>query len=208
LFGDEISTEMLDRVRRMMHGLRRECGIVNLHPGYSTLLISFNPRLTTQNRVEELARKAESARADIPEPATVDVPVCYGGEFGPDLDDVATHCGVSAERVVELHSSAEYVVHFLGFSPGFPYLGGLPEALATPRLASPRVRVEAGSVGIAGGQTGVYPLASPGGWRLIGRTPLRLFSADAEPPALLAMGDRVRFVPISRSEFARHTNHG
>jgi KipI family sensor histidine kinase inhibitor len=200
-FGDEISLDVLERVRVVLLGMRRERGIVNLHPGYASLLISFDPRLITHARVEELAREAETIATPVPEPASVEIPVCYGGEFGPDLDDVASHCGLPAQRVIELHSSAEYIVHFLGFSPGFPYLGGMPEELATPRLASPRVRVAAGSVGIAGKQTGVYPLASPGGWRLIGRTPLSLFGAEADPPALLAMGDRVRFLPISRTEF-------
>jgi KipI family sensor histidine kinase inhibitor len=200
-FGDEISRTMLERVRRVFYGIRRVPGIINLHPGYASLLISFDPRVVTHDYVEALAREAESSEASVAEPASVDIPVCYGGEFGPDLGEVAAHCGLSAERVVELHSSASYVVHFLGFSPGFPYLGGMPEALATPRLASPRVRVPAGSVGIAGAQTGVYPTASPGGWRLIGRTPLRLFDPEHDPPALLAMGNEVRFRPISPHEF-------
>lgn len=191
-----------------MFGFRREPGILNLHPAYATLLISFDPRLITHGRVEALARAAESAHAELPATALVEIPVCYGGEFGPDLDDVAAHCRLTADGVIELHSSAEYLVHFIGFSPGFPYLGGLPEALATPRLLAPRVRVPAGSVAIGGSQTGVYPLASPGGWRLIGRTPLRLFRPEVEPPALLAMGDRVRFLPISRPEFDRHADHG
>ncbi|HET8547722.1 MAG TPA: 5-oxoprolinase subunit PxpB [Bryobacteraceae bacterium] len=204
LFGDEISPLMLDRVRRLFFGIRRERGVINLHPGYASLLISFDPRLITHEAVEALAREADSLEMSVPAARTVEIPVCYGGDFGPDLGEVAEHCGLSIDRVIELHSSAEYLVHFLGFSPGFAYLGGMPEAIATPRLTSPRVRVEAGSVGIAGKQTGVYPLASPGGWRIIGRTPLRLFSLEQEPPALLAMGDRVRFRAIGSDEFDAH----
>jgi KipI family sensor histidine kinase inhibitor len=203
-FGDEISPAMLNRVRQLVFAVRDERGIVNLHPGYSSLLISFDPRITTHDAVEALARYAESACSPVPPPVSVEIPVCYGGDFGPDLGEVAAHCGLSIETVVELHSSAEYLVHFIGFSPGFLYLGGMPEALAAPRLPSPRLRVEAGSVGIAAKQTGVYPLPSPGGWRLIGRTPVCLFDVRKDPPALLAMGDRVRFRPIAPDEFHAH----
>jgi KipI family sensor histidine kinase inhibitor len=205
-FGDEISEAMLTNVRRTMVGLRRERGITNLHPGYTSLLISFDPRLITHARVETLVRETEIAGIVLPEPARRSIPVCYGGDLGPDLGDVAAHCGLSTERVIELHSAPEYLVHFLGFSPGFPYLGGMPDVLAMPRLPNPRVRVPAGSVAIGGRQTGVYPLTSPGGWRIIGRTPLRLFTPDADPPALLGMGDRVRFIPISRADFDRHAD--
>jgi KipI family sensor histidine kinase inhibitor len=199
---------MLDRVRHFLFAFPREHGILNLHPGYATVLVSFDPRRIAHDRVEQLARMADGATSPLPEAKTVSIPVCYGGELGPDLDEVATHCSLTPERVVELHSTAEYLVYFLGFSPGFAYLGGMPPQLATPRLPSPRVRVPAGSVGIAGEQTGVYPIASPGGWRLIGRTGLRLFSPVQDPPALLAPGDRVRFVPVSRADFDQHPDHG
>jgi len=129
------------------------------------------------------------------EPRTVKIPVSYGGQDGPDLEDVARHCGLSAARVIDLHTAPLYLVYFLGFSPGFPYLGGLPGELATPRLATPRKRVPAGSVAIGGSQTGIYPMESPGGWRIIGRTSMLLFNAEAEPPALLRAGDCVRFLP-------------
>lgn len=119
----------------------------------------------------------------------------YGGAAGPDLDDVAQHCGLRPREVVELHASVDYVVWFLGFQPGFPYLGGLPERLASPRRAEPRLVVPAGSVGIGGSQTGIYPLPTPGGWQLIGHTPLPLFDPTRKTPVLLAPGDIVRFVP-------------
>jgi KipI family sensor histidine kinase inhibitor len=132
-----------------------------------------------------------------PEPRHVRrIPVHYGGEFGPDLGDVARHTGLTEQRVVELHAAAEYLVYFVGFSTCFPYLGGLPPELATPRLAAPRKHVPVGSVAIGGAQAGIYPLASPGGWRLIGRTHVKLFDPAASPPPLLRMGDRVRFVPL------------
>ena len=179
---------------RRLGGIR---GILNFHPAYSSVLVDFDPRLRGFAELEALLRELAAAGngADAIE-RMVEIPVRYGGEYGPDLEDVARHTGLSAARVVELHSSAGYLVHFLGFSPGFPYLGGLPAELATPRLAAPRKLVPGGSVAIGGSQTGVYPVDSPGGWRIIGRTPLRLFDAEASPPALLAMGDSVRFRPI------------
>jgi len=131
----------------------------------------------------------------------IDIPVVYGGEHGPDLADVAAHTGIPAEQVIEMHAAADYVVYFVGFSTCFPYLGGLPEALATPRLAAPRKHVPVGSVAIGGAQAGIYPLASPGGWRLIGWTSLRLFDPEGSPPPLLRMGDRVRFVPTAEGRF-------
>jgi inhibitor of KinA len=138
----------------------------------------------------------------LPEPREVEIPVCYGGEFGADLSDVAAMHGMTAAQVIELHASSDYLVYFLGFVPGFAYLGELPEALVTPRLATPRPRVPPGSVGIAGNQTGVYPFATPGGWRLLGRTPAAMFRSDREGLSLLSIGDRVRFTPISAKRFA------
>ncbi|WP_306812826.1 5-oxoprolinase subunit PxpB [Paenibacillus soyae] len=132
---------------------------------------------------------------------TVAIPVCYGGEYGPDLEEVAAICGRSAAEVVRLHSDADYLVYMIGFAPGFPYLGGMPEEIAAPRRGTPRAVIPAGSVGIAGGQTGVYPLATPGGWQLIGRTPIKLFRPDADAPSFLQAGDRVRFFPITEEEF-------
>lgn len=132
-----------------------------------------------------------------------EIPVCYGGELGPDLPEVAAAHGLSEEEVVEIHASADYLVYMLGFAPGFAYLGGLPKRIATPRRRTPRLSIPAGTVGIAGDQTGVYPIATPGGWQLIGRTPDPLFLPDAMPPALLRAGDIVRFRPISRAEFDR-----
>jgi inhibitor of KinA len=134
---------------------------------------------------------------------SITIPVCYDPEFGLDIEAVAAHHHYSVEEVIRLHTSATYLVYFLGFSPGFAYLGGLPQSLRTPRLATPRSQVAAGSVGIAGDQAGVYPIDSPGGWRLIGRTPVRMFDASANPPARLQPGDQVRFSAIDRSAFQK-----
>jgi len=190
--------ESVAHATRALLGVR---GLRNLHPGYASVLIDFDPRLLTHEQAEELIRttlESHPAESD-PEPRHIEIPVVYGGDAGPDLADVADHTGLTPERVIELHSSAEYFVYFVGFSTCFPYLGGLPKELATPRLSAPRKHVAAGSVAIGGAQAGVYPLASPGGWRLIGRTPLRLFDPAAEPPPLLRMGDRVRFVPAAEA---------
>lgn len=131
----------------------------------------------------------------------IEIPVCYGEEFGPDLEFVANHNGLTPEEVIRIHSSAEYLVYMVGFAPGFPYLGGMPEAIAAPRRPSPRLAIPAGSVGIAGKQTGVYPIETPGGWQIIGRTPIALFVPDSNPPTILASGDRICFRPISRQEY-------
>jgi KipI family sensor histidine kinase inhibitor len=139
-------------------------------------------------------------------PRLLEIPVCYGGEFGPDLEKVATAHGLRADRVIELHSSRTYHAYFLGFAPGFAYLGDLPDSLATPRLATPRKKVPVGSVGIAGKQTAVYPFATPGGWNLLGRTPLRMFQVGRDPMGLLDVGDEVRFRPITRQKFSALEN--
>lgn len=139
----------------------------------------------------------------------VEIPVCYGGLYGPDLNDVARHNGLTNEEVVHIHSSTSYLVHMLGFVPGFPYLGGMDQRIAMPRKAIPRASIAAGSVGIAGEQTGIYPLSTPGGWRIIGRTPLKLFHPDEEIPTLIQPGDRIQFVPINNKQFEdiSHTVH-
>lgn len=197
-FGDEISFDAHLAVARLTRSLEGVRGILNVHPAYTSVLVDFDPRLRSHAQVEALLRECIASQAEkaTPEPRHVEIPVRYGGEFGPDLSDVARHTGLTEDRVVELHAAAEYLVYFVGFSTCFPYLGGLPPELATPRLAAPRKHVPVGSVAIGGAQAGIYPLASPGGWRLIGRTELKLFDLAASPPPLLRMGDRVRFVPV------------
>lgn len=202
VFDDRITLAAHQDVLRLTPLLRSVRGVTNLHPAYASILIDFDPRVIQHRDVERAAVDlfTKATAAPVPAPRTVEIPVEYGGECGPDLEDVAALTGRAPGEVVALHSGAEYLVYFLGFSPGFPYLGGLPESIAVPRLETPRRRVPAGSVAIGGRQTGVYPLASPGGWRIIGRTSLRLFDPALNPPALLRMGDHVRFVPAARGE--------
>lgn len=200
-FGESISVDTHRRVFHLTRALEGVRGILNLHPAYASLLVEFDPRLRDHAQIEALVReRAEDEVAGSHEQETrlVEIPVRYGGEFGPDLADVARHTGLTPERVVEMHAGAEYLVYFLGFAPGFAYLGGLPDELATPRLSAPRKRVPVGSVAIGGNQTGVYPIESPGGWRIIGHTDAKLFDPSAAEPVLLRMGDRLRFVPEVR----------
>ena len=199
-FGDEISLDAHRSVvglTRVLQGLR---GILNLHPAFTSVLIDFDPRLRDHDEVAAWVRERwdRPTEAHALERRTVEIPVRFGGECGPDLDEVSRHTGFAAGEVIERFCAAELEVYFVGFSTCFPYLGGLPAELSTPRLRAPRRHVPEGSVAIGGSQAGVYPLASPGGWRLIGRTSLRLFDAAAEPPPLLRMGDRVIFVPEGR----------
>lgn len=206
-FGDGISRSVHAHVLKMLRVLQSQpvAGVRDMHPAYASLLVNFDCFTLTHARLEKILRDYfERAEAiALPKPRQVEIPVCYGGEFGPDLGDVAATNGLAPSQVIETHSQAEYFVYFLGFAPGFAYLGGLPDQLAAPRLAKPRKRVPAGSVGIAGNQTAVYPFATPGGWQLIGRTPASMFRADRQPMSLLAIGDVVRFKAISAEEFAR-----
>lgn len=187
--------------------------VIEVAVAYTTVAVFFDPvqaaAAGAPDTAEWLAERiraivecgdAGGVRAPV-QARLVEIPVCYAGEFGPDLADVAWHAGLASDDVVRRHNEAEYCVHCIGFSPGFPYLGGLPSELAVPRRAVPRTDVPAGSVAIGGMQTGIYPRRSPGGWHLIGRTPMVLFDADAADPALLRAGDRVRFRPITREQF-------
>lgn len=173
-------------------------GVLNVHPAYQSILIVFNPLTTNHAAIEAFiqARWLDVASVTPPETRLINIPVRYGGADGPDLQSVAELHGITPQQVIEGHTSAIYRVSFLGFVPGFAYLSGLPESLVTPRLSDPRKIVPAGSVGIAGNQSGVYPFATPGGWRLIGRTPESMFDPSREPMSLLETGDHVRFVPL------------
>jgi len=205
-FGNSISPELHRRVIGLFRRLQalKDSRIRNLHPGYTSVLIDFDPLRMTHAELAEIVEQAESGQGPTQETTSnvVSVPVCYDPEFGPDLDDLAAHAKLSPEEVIQIHSSATYLVYFLGFSPGFAYMGGLPEKLHMPRLATPRARVAAGTVGIAGSQTGVYPVDSAGGWRLIGRTPWRMFDPKTDPPTRLQPGDKVHFTPIDRATYS------
>lgn len=202
-FGDRIAPEVNDLVlsfAQAVEGLASG-SLLEVVPSYRSVTVYFDPIATEADRLEARLRAVAESVAPQAQGVrrTTEVPVLYGGQYGPDLGEVAAFAHLSVEEAVALHSSIEYRVYMLGFTPGFPYLGPVPDALAMPRLAVPRAKVPAGSVGIAGSQTGVYPLESPGGWRLIGRTPLRLYDPARPQPFLLAPGDRVRFVPMAPS---------
>ena len=205
--GEGIDAAMAGRVQAVVGALARNPppGVVDVVPAFASIAVFFDSVIVgefEQRRAALEAVVAGAGKNPVSHPRrAVEVPVCYDDEFGPDLDAVARHARRTAADVVGLHSAAEYLVHAIGFLPGFPYLGGLPSELATPRRATPRSRVAAGSVGIGGAQTGIYPFESPGGWNLIGRTPLRLFDPARAQPALLHAGDRVQFQAISRGEF-------
>jgi KipI family sensor histidine kinase inhibitor len=203
--GESISLPVHRRVLRLLRFLEAQPveGVVDLHPAYASLLVVFDPVRWKHAELEPVLRQRleQSGHIELPPRRRIEIPLCYGGEFGPDLDSVAQIHQIAAGEIIRLHSSAVYTVYFLGFAPGFAYLGGLPEEIATPRLDAPRKQVPAGSVGIAGSQTGVYPFATPGGWRLIGRTPLRMFAPERGVMSVLQMGDEVRFAPVTVDQF-------
>lgn len=212
VYPDRIDPRVNALVLTLFRALRSRAikGIVDLVPSYRALMISFDPVVIDD---EVLARlvvdTSTTARPDAMERRTVTLPVAYGGAYGPDLEDVARHAGLSTSEVIDLHAGTLYDVFFLGFTPGFPFLGGLEPALTTPRRTTPRQRVAAGSVGIASAQTGVYPVSSPGGWNIIGRTPIALFDPQQEGDAavLLRPGDRISFQPIAPASFEAHLAH-
>lgn len=205
IFGDEISNEMNEKVRSFDEILDNEKipGVYETVPTYCQITIHYAPEIIRYNglkeRLEQLLMKSHHAASS--GATVIEIPVIYGGEYGPDLDYVAEHNGLTKEEVIKLHSNPEYLIYMLGFTPGFPYLGGMDERIATPRLTSPREKIPAGSVGIAGKQTGVYPMDTPGGWQLIGRTPLTLYDPRNSNPILLDAGMHVRFVPVNQKEY-------
>jgi inhibitor of KinA len=214
---EDAPDETLDEVLRVFQLLQKAeiTGVLECAPAYTSVAVFFDPIAAATatgapgEPFEWLAKRIRAAvagvnrpsRRDRPAAKIVEIPVCYDPEFAPDLDDVARHTEIQARKIVELHSSAEYRVACIGFVPGFPFLAGLPKQLAMPRRDVPRTEICPGSVGIGGAQTGIYPLRSPGGWNLIGRTPLRLFDPTKVPPTLLEPGDHVRFRVITREEF-------
>lgn len=207
-FADEIS----DAANVAVQALRRKLGaqkkvtIVECTPAYSSLSVFFDPLTTDYDKLIALIKALVKDKGSIAAEAkkTVHIPVCYDGDiFAPDLAFVAQHAGLSKDEVIRRHSAKELYCYMLGFVPGFAYLGGMDASIAAPRLASPRISIPAGSVGIAGAQTGIYPIESPGGWQLIGRTPLRLFAPLKNPPSLIDAGYYVKFEPISEEEYEK-----
>ena len=206
-FGNEISPEINAKIRAFKIALEKENidGIVETIPTYRSLLVVYRPEVIL---FKELTEKFDGimgamGNIQIPPPTVIEIPVLYGGEMGPDLENVAAHNHKTIDEVIEIHTSEEYLIYMLGFIAGFPYLGGMSKEIATPRLKSPRVKIEGGSVGIAGEQTGIYPVASPGGWQLIGRTPLKLYDAEREKPVLLEAGQYIKFRSVTQEEYEK-----
>jgi len=213
-FGESIDLDIRLAIQSLSAYLAQQpfVGLRECVPAFTTLTVYYDPWLASAQgqhqpyeRVCKILRQRLLAAPTVSPTAaaTVEIPVCYGGDLGPDLEVVAHHTGLKPADIITYHSAPKYLVHMIGFAPGFPYLGGLDARLATPRRAEPRALVPAGAVGIAGLQTGIYSLPTPGGWQLIGRTPLRLFDPAADPPTLLRAGQHLRFVPIDEAEFQR-----
>lgn len=204
-FGNEISRELNLLVRKMYYCISKENieGIEEVVPAYRSLIIYYNPQKVKYADIVQQLKELEKSVTEITLPTAhiTEIPVLYGGEYGPDLEFVAQFNKLSAKKVIKIHTEKEYFIYMLGFSPGFPYLGGMSDKIATPRLEKPRLKVSEGSVGIAGKQTGIYPIESPGGWQIIGRTPVKLFDPQKEPPFLLKSGDYIKFYPIDQEQF-------
>lgn len=204
-FGDQINEE-INRMVMQAAGRIGRAGIAGLQemvPAFASLLICYDPLATDYRKLAEQIDPLVSGitAGTVQTGRLVEIPVCYGGIYGEDLAFVARHAGLSEEEVIRIHSGRDYRIYMLGFLPGFPYLGGLDERIFTPRLSNPRTKIPAGSVGIGGEQTGIYPMESPGGWQLIGRTPLKLFDPEQGGKRLYEAGDTIRFVPVSPAEY-------
>ena len=211
-FGNVISEDVNRRVNALKKSLLAEqvAGVREMIPTYRSLLVEYDPAVISMQslraRIEAASRSDASAAAE--KKRVLEIPCCYGGAYGEDLPGLSELTGLSEREIIAIHAGTEYRVYMLGFLPGFVYLGGMDERIAAPRLSSPRVSIPAGSVGIGGSQTGVYPMASPGGWRLIGRTPVSFYDPAREHPVLCEAGDYIRFVPISPEEYERQTKEG
>ncbi|MEW6262407.1 MAG: 5-oxoprolinase subunit PxpB [Thermodesulfobacteriota bacterium] len=204
-YGDKIDPAINKRIWEITIALEKFPieGIVETVPTYRSILIFYDPLrisiVLLQNEI--LAIETKLKDVVIPAPETIELPVVYGGEYGPDLEFVARHNGLTPEEVIDIHTSGNYLIYMLGFTPGFPFLGGLSERIFTPRLKTPRSLVPAGSVGIANNQTGIYPIESPGGWQLIGRTPIKLFNPSRRNPILLQAGNILKFKKITEEQY-------
>lgn len=199
-----------EHINRQVHAFARKVealshpAITEVVPTYRSATVHYRPEVFSYEELKQLLLSlTQGGPEEAEELPVVEIPVCYGGEYGPDLLEVAQHCSLTPEEVIARHTAPTYRIYMLGFTPGFPYLGGMDPSIAAPRRKEPRIHIPAGSVGIAGEQTGVYPIVSPGGWQLIGRTPLRLFDPQREQPILLSAGAGIRFVPIDEETFRK-----
>lgn len=205
-FGNNITDEINGRIRAITVAIEMQNiqGVVELVPTYRSLMIHYDPTKVNFNILVDKLKDLEKNLNNIklPAPEVIEIPTFYGGEYGPDIETVAFNNHITKEEVIKIHTSNEYLIYMLGFTPGFPYLGGMNKKIATPRLQAPRTKIPGGSVGIAGEQTGIYPIDSPGGWQLIGKTPLMLFNPQRENPILLKAGNYIVFKSISEEKYA------
>ena len=206
-FGNEINPEINQKIKATVQLMREQHieGVQDVIPAFCSLLINYDPRVISYSEITKRMKtllKVET-KAGTGKKKIYEIPVGYGGKYGPDLSYIAEHAGMTEDEVIALHSSKDYLIYMLGFLPGFCYLGGLDERLHTPRLATPRIKIEAGSVGIGGSQTGIYPMESPGGWQLMGMTPVKTYDPERAVPILVEAGDYIRFVPVDEEEYLR-----
>ena len=202
--GDEISPTVNQSVQELFTAIDMQPidGVRELVPSYRSLMVVYDPMTISPVELKRVIGDTYDHlnQTELPEPRTIEIPIVYGGEQGPDLEYVAQHHHLTPQEVIDFHSRPIYRVYMIGFTPGYPYLGEVPDAIATPRRETPRLLVPKGSVGIAQKQTGIYSVDSPGGWQIIGWTPVNLFDPQAQPPSLLMMGDRVRFQAVSAQD--------
>lgn len=209
-FSREISEEVNAKIRYLAEKISSvgKEGIVECIPTFCSITVFFNPAVLSRKKLIKFLASlvGEYKPEGAGEGRVFKIPVCYDGEYAPDMQDMTEILGLTKEEIIEIHTSRDYLIYMIGFLPGFPYLGGMDERIEAPRLDSPRTSIPAGSVGIGGKQTGIYPLASPGGWRLIGRTPLKVYDPEREEPIFYRAGDRIRFYPITEEEFLKIEN--
>ena len=204
-FKQEISPEVNAQISSIVKLIRQQKtpGIVDMIPAFASLLINYNPEVISyealKKRLEDILKM--DVDTETSKKRVYQIPVLYGGEFGPDLKTIADHAGLSEQEVIDIHTGTDYLIYMLGFLPGFCYLGGLDERIHTPRLANPRISIPRGSVGIGGSQTGIYPMDSPGGWQLMGITPVRTYDPNREVPILVNAGEYIHFYPIDQKEY-------
>ena len=206
-FGNEIDPDINRKISATIRLMKQNeiKGVVDIIPAFCSLLINYDPRVISyadiRARIEALLKV--EVKSGESKKIIYEIPVCYGGEYGPDINTIAENAGISVDEVIKIHSSSDYLIYMLGFLPGFCYLGGLDERIHTPRLSNPRLKIPAGSVGIGGSQTGIYPVESPGGWQLMGKTPVKTYDPDRKVPILVNAGEYIRFIPIDEAEFLR-----